>query len=705
MFFHETFRFQSTTPSPPIFGVAVTFEDGMKKKVDPSSLSPSTHDKIIHKFDLTSKNPVFEHAQTMAQQRFVVPEGQFGSKPQDQRDEPHPSADFKDQSFESMAAHGGQAQLPVADGLHPMQRAADGARDEAPSPGADKLRRGDGRDRGAPNSNGDILHGPNTWDDSSGKDDPDPAPRVSSTHGSMPTRSRACEKDPEQAWSLPGVHSMRPGEEGPGDRLRGPHHQGAHPDLQTTTRNSESSRRESGSSHAKHTGLFSKLGHVLLTLIAVQFGASLQDFGKEDFGDNIYEEHGRNVESSTLFPRLSDLGRSGHGRYDGGCINEEPMQDDSLFEDGPNILKSGVRKRLKHSAQRALQNSEAAREIVAERAASSRWPRRPFNYDIVEIFGGTSMVSIRAAHHWNLKVLQPIDIRVGVDLPQRRERHWLLRKMDKWRPRLALVEYPCTPWSILQRNVNYRDDPQALERLQERDQPFLKLTEDIFHGQVRRGGHAMTENPATADSQHQPPIQRLRDTFYETTSCMCRFGMVGRKGLPLLKRVRWIATHKKFTDALDLQCQHDHQHEKAEGSNTSLSAQYPPKLADTICKAYLDVVAEEDFGAHHSWDPMEPRGAHYVDVNKEEPRWRPLFDEAAEILARKVQKDLFIEPSTALYQKISDVDVPDEGDSKLLVVIARNQVVDHHSFTLVFMLFRSGWFFCSEPFWFKLDFK
>ena len=91
----------------------------------------------------------------------------------------------------------------------------------------------------------------------------------------------------------------------------------------------------------------------------------------------------------------------------------------------------------------------------------------------------------------------------------------------------------------------------------------------------------MTENPATADSQHQPPIQRLRDTFYETTSCMCRFGMVGRKGLPFLKRVRLIAIHKKFTDALDLQCQRDHQHEKAEDSNTSLSAQYPPKLADT----------------------------------------------------------------------------------------------------------------------------
>ena len=274
---------------------------------------------------------------------------------------------------------------------------------------------------------------------------------------------------------------------------------------------------------------------------------------------------------------------------------------------------------------------------------------------MVEIFGGTSMVSIRAAHHWNLKVLQPIDIRVGVDLRQRRERRWLLRQMDKWKPRLALVEYPCTPWSILQRNVNYRDDPQALERLQAQDRPFLKLTEDIFRGQVRRGGHAMTENPATADSQREPPIQRLRDQFFETTSCMCRFGMVGKKGLPLLKRVRWIATDKRFTDAVDLQCQQDHLHEKVEGSNTALSAQYPPKLADAICRAYLDVVADEDFGAHHSWDPAEVRGAHYVDVSKEEQQWRPMFDEVAEILARKVQKDLFIDPNTALYKKISDL--------------------------------------------------
>ena len=190
---------------------------------------------------------------------------------------------------------------------------------------------------------------------------------------------------------------------------------------------------------------------------------------------------------------------------------------------------------------------------------------------------------------------------------------------------MVLVEYPCTPWSILQRNVNFLDDPEALHRLQLADKPFLKLTKDIFDGQVRRGGHALTENPATADSQKEPEIQDLRQRFYETTSCMCRFGMRGRGGKLLRKRVRWIATHKKFVEALDLQCRGDHEHEKVEGQNTALSAQYPPKLADVICKTYLDVVSEEDFGVHYSWEPFERRGAYFIDVIKEEDKWRPLL--------------------------------------------------------------------------------
>lgn len=73
--------------------------------------------------------------------------------------------------------------------------------------------------------------------------------------------------------------------------------------------------------------------------------------------------------------------------------------------------------------------------------------------------------------------------------------------LDKANPRLALVEYPCTPWTIMQRNCNYRHRLDELEERQDADRPFLKLTGQVFDSQVARGAHAIAENPATADSQ------------------------------------------------------------------------------------------------------------------------------------------------------------------------------------------------------------
>lgn len=96
------------------------------------------------------------------------------------------------------------------------------------------------------------------------------------------------------------------------------------------------------------------------------------------------------------------------------------------------------------------------------------------------------MVNIRGATLWRLRVMQPVDIRFGTDLRKRSTRQWLMRTLETANPRLAIVEYPCAPWSILQAN----SEDELAER-QERDRPFLRLIEDIFNSQTRRHGHAL----------------------------------------------------------------------------------------------------------------------------------------------------------------------------------------------------------------------
>ena len=120
-------------------------------------------------------------------------------------------------------------------------------------------------------------------------------------------------------------------------------------------------------------------------------------------------------------------------------------------------------------------------------------------------------------------------------------------------------------------------------------------------------------------------------------------------------RVRWIGTHPVLIQLLDRRCPGLHQHEKVEGSNTAVSAQYPPDLADTIVRAYLEVTRLEDFGLSHDWQVLETRNVYYVPPNKEEPKWRPLLDQALEILARKVQGNIFLDPGTDLYKKVMEL--------------------------------------------------
>ena len=104
--------------------------------------------------------------------------------------------------------------------------------------------------------------------------------------------------------------------------------------------------------------------------------------------------------------------------------------------------------------------------------------------------------------------------------------------------------------------------------------------------------------------------------------------MVGKRGGPMMKRVRWIGAHPHMVQALDHQCDGLHEHEKVEGANTALSAQYH---ADAIIQSYLEVVEMGDFGTHYIWDTMNVRDVKYVEMNKTEAQWRPLLQQLRQI--------------------------------------------------------------------------
>ena len=636
-------------------GVKVLMNDGSSVFVAPSSVKPRQNKKILQ-FDYTSAPPIFEHASAVQKEAFRIPEGQFGSSSNARpiRSPTHAIDEaFQDQTQQrGMPASMGPSRhqdghvvepygkKPLRESPHPGV--------QAPCTGADGLHGGNhaGGERCDAACDFAAFDDQSSWSDSQGQGQLDALPGEGED---VPARRGVGKTDRQRPRSFSRMSSMRACEKGADGELPGSDHRRGSDRLRHHPRSSRSTRRKSTAvcpgSAERSRGMLSQLGRMLLALIATAFctaDPSSQHLGEPDFG-NFFTEEEFSKGFSNAAPGQFRMGERGHGHGPGWLEGGPPHR---------SPIKPGLRKRLKHSARRALQTSQTARELVADRVNHATWPKRSFGFDLVEIFGGTSMISIRAVQGWNLRVLQPVDIRFGTNLRQRSQRRWLMRQLNKWNPRLAIVEMPCTPWSILQRNVNYRDDPEGLHELREADRPFIKLTKEVFESQQKRGGHALVENPASADSWSEPEFLALRQKYFETTSCMCRFGMVGKHGLPMLKRVRWMGTHPTFVDYLNLQCQHQHEHELVEGQNTPLSACYPPDLADTIIQAYLDVVQQEDFGVHYDWQVMETRHVHYVDVSRQESDWRPLLAQAEEVLARKVQSSCFLDITSDLYQKI-----------------------------------------------------
>ena len=509
----------------PVAGVDIVFPGGSEHVVSAKSLQPHTNKRILQ-FDLDVTPPIFERAPSKRSDRFTIPPKQFGSRAASQRQltrEHRLRPGLHGQaSSEGMAApdHGHRTSLdaPGQVGRHQSRH----QRVQAPVSGPDGLHGGNDAPTAA-----DASDGAAGDDQSSGSDSQGLAIGLSAADPSLPPRGGVSSAPGQCSWEVSGMPGLRAAEESSSFGLHGADQQGEGPRVCLPPRLSSAARRKSNKvrPQAKGGGVLWQLGRLPLAVLATGFGGFHQRCGLEEEGgpQSQEQDQAKAIFAEALLGdsfqgRGRQLGQGDGGQRRGGVrwLDEHAPDPDDWHH-----LKPGAQRWLKRNMRRALAMSRASRKAVQDKMATSSWPRRTFGYDIIEIFGGASMISLRAGRNWGLKVLQPIDIRYGVDLRQRKWRRWLLRKLDVWNPRLAILEYPCTVWSILQRNCNYRDRPEELAEPQDADRPFLRLCKDVFDSQIRRHGHGLCENPATADSQNEEDIMALRRQHHETTSCLC----------------------------------------------------------------------------------------------------------------------------------------------------------------------------------------
>lgn len=94
--------------------------------------------------------------------------------------------------------------------------------------------------------------------------------------------------------------------------------------------------------------------------------------------------------------------------------------------------------------------------------------------------------------------MQPIDVLWGADPREPRVRAEVLRLQMEHRPRLVIIQFPCTYWSPIQRlNARTTKDKRRLA---------LELVVAMAEQQMRAGDYFLIENPAKSAARKIHPI-------------------------------------------------------------------------------------------------------------------------------------------------------------------------------------------------------
>ena len=144
--------------------------------------------------------------------------------------------------------------------------------------------------------------------------------------------------------------------------------------------------------------------------------------------------------------------------------------------------------------------------------------------------------------------------------------------MEKDRPFLLTIAFPCGPWSPWQR---LRQDQEALGRERALWHPVLMWVKKIVRKQRSLGGYSLLENPwpsvawqIVGDLQEDPKLHDEDADFYIHRIDLCQYGLRDQESLVAHWKPTGIGTDSREIGAvLNRTCPGDHVHQVLEGSN------------------------------------------------------------------------------------------------------------------------------------------
>jgi hypothetical protein len=212
----------------------------------------------------------------------------------------------------------------------------------------------------------------------------------------------------------------------------------------------------------------------------------------------------------------------------------------------------------------------------------------------------------------NIKGLKAFDLSTknpnGVpwDFGQASHRAMARRICSADNPDWIIGSPPCTPFSILNRGLNYpKMDPAEVKRRIAEGRVHLAFCAQLYKDQISRGKHFLHEHPASASSWWEPEIAAIQSLsrVYTCVGHMCQYGMTSKDAFGVeghvLKPTRWMSTSAQMLSRLSKRCPHrggegqSHRHVHLTNGRAAGAAIYPPQLCLEILRGIRDTTRYE----------------------------------------------------------------------------------------------------------------
>lgn len=291
-------------------------------------------------------------------------------------------------------------------------------------------------------------------------------------------------------------------------------------------------------------------------------------------------------------------------RHDYSDNSQDPWMtwytDDWQAEAHLTNVKRGVKKRLKNLTNTVY-------ETIAE---TSPLQCRPLK--LLEIFSWSMTLSeIGFEHGWD--VLEPIDSVNGWDLRLRSVQNRVIKYINRERPDLVILAWPCSASSSMQ-NLNIRSEAanRRLSQRRKEDEVFIRFALRVVRKQLARGGHVLVENPLALRAWQMYPGRMLKKLLYPFKLHMCAYGLRDPlSGAFLQKPTLYLCSDLSVAEAPSKSCRRDHHHLPIRGHPLSaIAGGYTWEFSNAVLQNYERGISQEpDWQREQFAFPVDTKGS------------------------------------------------------------------------------------------------